>query len=784
MPGLEGSRSFSKHSNLVARFEEGDDEDRSPSPLHVPVQGTYGNRRAPDPDVLASLLDHIKAQEARISNLEGDRKTDIEVGHKGDFRTEASDEIEEQGSTLHLGPSEIIPKIRKCNIAQFKNRFNIQEGRYAVDVLESNSLLDEEIQDELKLRQSLPKAPSKHKEKRPKGKIAPAATMVDQAIHTGQTDSKWISRIRIQSPAILAILSKIMRESWTGRPRTYFRPFSPLIYFHEQATEALKDLEAKWGHAEHPGAIRTPASLDDTSEHQGEVRFPVDDSPSALAEMRCYIQFITDEIMPLYNQFDKLDDTSSAKVRFHDLWFLFRPGELVYRPIGTGTNKDAGGLAIGQRTWRAYGTRPFWPKYQITPVDHRKYMSDDDDEENAAFAVFCYYIDYTGDEFCAVKDRFEIQPYDGERPIKSLVVYPWRFVTDHKEKLKKYMGIGGDFFRYIQTKHAAYDWWTMTRDPRGGPAIDVEGNVLKRPEHINSEVIVDFVEAFQACPAWKPQQSIIKNADPRPSTTADEFYTCWWSDAERTKLLAETTEIIVLRTGVTTYERNKAVREDEFLAKIRENDRNNRPTTSKDLRESDMVLLPVRVFAYALQDRKFVQLDCQYLRPVKESFNAFDSLKINPRHKAIVQGLVEAHFLKKSKEKTDGMGRLTLDLIQGKGKGLFILLHGVPGVGKTATAEAVAQANGKPLFAITCGDLGLTPNKVEAALRRIFRLANAWDCVLLLDEVDTFFSQRSKGDATLTKNALVSGKSPIPVREAIRHVLTPNLHHPQCSSAS
>ncbi len=82
----------------------------------------------------------------------------------------------------------------------------------------------------------------------------------------------------------------------------------------------------------------------------------------------------------------------------------------------------------------------------------------------------------------------------------------------------------------------------------------------------------------------------------------------------------------------------------------------------------------------------------------------------------------------------------------------------MPGVGKTATAEAVAQANGKPLFPITCGDLGLTPEKVESALNRIFRLANNWDCVLLLDEVDTFFSQRSRGDATLTKNALVSGK--------------------------
>lgn len=85
------------------------------------------------------------------------------------------------------------------------------------------------------------------------------------------------------------------------------------------------------------------------------------------------------------------------------------------------------------------------------------------------------------------------------------------------------------------------------------------------------------------------------------------------------------------------------------------------------------------------------------------------------------------------------------------------VLQGVPGVGKTATAEAIAQFHGKPLFKIACGDLGLTPSEVEGNLRGIFRLAGLWDCILLLDEVDTFFSQRSKGDAAVNKNALVSG---------------------------
>jgi SpoVK/Ycf46/Vps4 family AAA+-type ATPase len=97
------------------------------------------------------------------------------------------------------------------------------------------------------------------------------------------------------------------------------------------------------------------------------------------------------------------------------------------------------------------------------------------------------------------------------------------------------------------------------------------------------------------------------------------------------------------------------------------------------------------------------------------------------------------------------------DLIQGQGT---ILLRGVPGIGKTATAEAIAQANGKPLFKTTIGDLGMIHEKLEISLREKFRLARIWDHILLLDEADTFFAQRSQADMATNKNALVSGELP------------------------
>ncbi|KAI1172553.1 P-loop containing nucleoside triphosphate hydrolase protein [Nemania sp. FL0916] len=147
-------------------------------------------------------------------------------------------------------------------------------------------------------------------------------------------------------------------------------------------------------------------------------------------------------------------------------------------------------------------------------------------------------------------------------------------------------------------------------------------------------------------------------------------------------------------------------------------------------------------------------LDIQSLKSLPTSDDVFKDLKIDPSHKLMVVSLVKSHLEKQAAQKLRPGVSMNQDLIRGKGSGLVILLHGVPGVGKTATAEAIAQTNRKPLFVITCGDLGFTPKEVEDSLKDIFRLAHLWDCILLLDEADIFLSRRELGD--LKRNALVS----------------------------
>jgi len=94
------------------------------------------------------------------------------------------------------------------------------------------------------------------------------------------------------------------------------------------------------------------------------------------------------------------------------------------------------------------------------------------------------------------------------------------------------------------------------------------------------------------------------------------------------------------------------------------------------------------------------------------------------------------------------------DVIEDKGAGLITLLHGPPGTGKTLTAESVAELAGKPLYRITCGNMGTEPERVEKYLESALYIGAMWECVVLLDEADVFLEARTQTD--LVRNALVS----------------------------
>lgn len=143
-------------------------------------------------------------------------------------------------------------------------------------------------------------------------------------------------------------------------------------------------------------------------------------------------------------------------------------------------------------------------------------------------------------------------------------------------------------------------------------------------------------------------------------------------------------------------------------------------------------------------DTLTVDLEVDRIRDVTWNKNAFDKLEVEDDTKELIKALVT--------------NRLDLekgtDFMENKGNGLTILLHGGPGTGKTFTAESVAELAEKPLYRVTCGDIGTFPEEVEQYLESALHLGKIWDCVVLLDEADVFLEERTLND--LQRNALVT----------------------------
>lgn len=156
------------------------------------------------------------------------------------------------------------------------------------------------------------------------------------------------------------------------------------------------------------------------------------------------------------------------------------------------------------------------------------------------------------------------------------------------------------------------------------------------------------------------------------------------------------------------------------------------------------LLLPNKIKGFNFRKKKWYDLIAERISDVKWNKEAFKKVVIERKVKDLIQALVSSQLA--TEENTD--------LIEGKGNGLILLLHGSPGTGKTLTAESVAEIAEKPLYRVTCGDVGTKAEDVEQYLESVFYLGKLWDCVVLLDEADVFLEQRSLED--LKRNALVS----------------------------
>ncbi|RDA82879.1 hypothetical protein CP532_0395 [Ophiocordyceps camponoti-leonardi (nom. inval.)] len=528
-------------------------------------------------------------------------------------------------------------------------------------------------------------------------------------------------RIRIYSEEILKAMQQIddspgFETSHRVKKRglIMLRPYPWLNYFEQPLRDLVARLEQ-----EHTAQIRT-------SGEQLEL-------PEAVVHLRCLIEFINVHIRP---KRDYIVSSDCVEVYFHELWYLYRPGDEVlgyegrqaFRITDVKPPPHYGFLSWG-RLLEATGAGAFNVKYKF----------------RADFSKICF----DGRLLRFSKKRFSVTAFHGKKHIKSFSLYPIRLSGEENIR-NRLIKRGQMFLDVTMAKPMYYSGFTLAEAGWG------ETPFTTTPDHVDGPVVIDFEEAVGQNYRWQTDMLDPADSDKDERFAEKSAKGCFCCKDERVH-----NDAIVCDKYVEDFKNSQMLetvsgKQPSLLVLNR---------VLKDLSikggdyepgDDEYLVMDSRAFGFILRSRKWAQLSLDHLtyenRAKNETDrNAFDRLVLPDGYKDVVQALVTQHFRdKEASNKSD----LQSDMIRGKGKGVIMLLHGAPGVGKTTTAEGIAEVFKKPLFQITCGDLGITASDVEEELERNFSLASKWGCIMLLDEADVFLAQRERKD--FVRNGLVS----------------------------
>lgn len=133
--------------------------------------------------------------------------------------------------------------------------------------------------------------------------------------------------------------------------------------------------------------------------------------------------------------------------------------------------------------------------------------------------------------------------------------------------------------------------------------------------------------------------------------------------------------------------------------------------------DDDRILANAAVRGYSMAAKRFLELNLDNITPITWNSKCFEELVLDSGTKKTVQALVSTHSQRNADDGFD-------DIVKGKGQGLVCVLHGPPGVGKTLTAECVAEYVKRPLFMVSSGDLGVTSEQLDERLTSIMDMTS------------------------------------------------------------
>ncbi|RBA09064.1 hypothetical protein FPRO05_07344 [Fusarium proliferatum] len=551
-----------------------------------------------------------------------------------------------------------------------------------------------------------------------------------QIIHGSDLSSEDIltgSLVMLRPYRMLTYYESEIRQ-WHSRLEKRFRK-SKSLTVEDSATDIVGE-EAADGEKGDERSTQEEAS--DNTDPEGYSK-----SETALEHLTCLLEFVDQYIL---KRQEFLESSACEKIFFSDLWHLFKPGDLVIS-------------ADGKQAYQVFnvishphvGTNR-WSKFTRDTGDSSDESIEDD------ISVQCVFIHFDGQQIGPVLTTFKIPKFDGEKPVTSLSVYPFRFHVRKKldRQIMKLKQSGEQLDEAVshgvtKFQEALIERGKLFTEVAAVKHMYYSGLTVDTRDEVQSQVMIDFAEAFmvEKNGNWKPDLKqligFIATEDSNPEAPCDALCCT-----------------------------NETVHNDVYVDKKRHHDFMKVMMSGVEDGMDD--LPPANIYPRPLEALKTgeTKLDLTHLSHITDSVDdsvaisdddteddktAFGQLVLPSGHKKMVLSLISQHFRNKAMQRERQRDE-QVDIVRGKGKGLIILLHGAPGVGKTTTAEGVAEKFKKPLFQITCGDLGSTATQVETALQTNFALANRWGCILLLDEADVFLAERRRDD--FTRNGLVA----------------------------
>ncbi|KAI9172657.1 ATPase family AAA domain-containing protein [Paramyrothecium foliicola] len=346
-----------------------------------------------------------------------------------------------------------------------------------------------------------------------------------------------------------------------------------------------------------------------------------------------------------------------------------------------------------------------------------KYRKRNKDRCNpAGWVIDMEYVDWNGETSGWTTTTLTIWDYEGQKKVTGLPVFPIEFSSEAEaikkrltERGRKWASLRGYHFKLVNGTKILLE----TEEPQQRPLrFKVAGKVC-----------VDAYAYYRSCNIVKPSLRPVAGAAKEEESE---------EHVDESEALGEDgfeSKFAVAQVETRSKAKGPAERVEELSA----------------LTDDELLMATPWMKGYDLKSKDFCELNVSELQDMTWNDEAFEKLVLPGGEKELAWTFVE----NKSQSTSDFD-----DFVADKGRGLIILMFGPPGVGKTFTAEAVAERSRVPLYSMSAGDLGTKPSEVESALERALELCRMWNAMLLLDEADVFLGERT--NESLARNELVS----------------------------